>query len=209
MDIGTGQGLSDAFNKGIGLATGDVIGWCSADDYYLPGVFKIVARCFGNDPALTVLYGDHRYIDSDGAPKNIKREIGFDLFILKYLHMNYIRTSTAFWQRTLHVDGFWFNKTLHYAMDYDFMLRVAVAGYRIEHVSTLFADFRLHPMAKSADRKQLVEHEQIARIYVPGSENLPPFIVSVIHQVLRGIARTKRTCKRLRMGHYYDQFWRS
>src|SRR3954451_8793310 len=31
------RGLTHALNKGIGMATGDVIGWLNADDVYLPG----------------------------------------------------------------------------------------------------------------------------------------------------------------------------
>ena len=30
------HGLSDALNKGIRMATGEIIGWCNADDLYLP-----------------------------------------------------------------------------------------------------------------------------------------------------------------------------
>ena len=36
------RGLSDAVNKGIRMARGDVIGWLNADDVYLPGALARV-----------------------------------------------------------------------------------------------------------------------------------------------------------------------
>src|SRR5438105_1254200 len=34
------DGQSDALNKGIAMARGEIIGWQNADDYYLPGAFE-------------------------------------------------------------------------------------------------------------------------------------------------------------------------
>lgn len=38
------KGISDAFNKGIKVATGDIIGIINSDDYMMPGVLEKVAR---------------------------------------------------------------------------------------------------------------------------------------------------------------------
>src|ERR1700719_3728267 len=38
------KGISDAFNKGIARATGDIIGIINADDWYEPETFKRVAQ---------------------------------------------------------------------------------------------------------------------------------------------------------------------
>ena len=40
------KGLSDGLNKGIRMATGDIIGWCNADDLYLPGTLIVVNESF-------------------------------------------------------------------------------------------------------------------------------------------------------------------
>lgn len=57
------KGIYDAMNKGIGMATGDVIGFLNADDYYQDeNVLKAIARAFawhGTD----AVHGNLHYIN--------------------------------------------------------------------------------------------------------------------------------------------------
>jgi len=56
-------GLYDAMNKGIALATGDVIGTLNADDVYAhEHVVEHIARAF-QDPDVEACYGDLVYVD--------------------------------------------------------------------------------------------------------------------------------------------------
>ncbi len=57
------QGLYDALNKGIAMATGEVLGILNADDMLAsPGVITAVAASFKKDTALAGLYGDLNYV---------------------------------------------------------------------------------------------------------------------------------------------------
>jgi len=57
------EGIYDAMNKGIALATGDVIGILNADDrYYDNLVLNDIAQVF-NDPDIDACYGDGVYVD--------------------------------------------------------------------------------------------------------------------------------------------------
>ncbi len=44
------QGQSDAINKGFLRASGDLMGWLNADDYYLPGGLQAIAARRRNAP---------------------------------------------------------------------------------------------------------------------------------------------------------------
>jgi len=56
------KGIYDAMNKGICLATGDVIGILNADDFYAgPSVLSKVAKAF-EDPEVDACYGDLVYV---------------------------------------------------------------------------------------------------------------------------------------------------
>lgn len=59
------QGIYDAMNKGIALASGDIIGFINADDFYAsPDVLAKVAALF-DDSDIDACYGDLCYVKKD------------------------------------------------------------------------------------------------------------------------------------------------
>lgn len=60
------QGIYDAMNKGIRLATGKVVGTLNADDFFADqGVISAVAQAF-SDKATEIVYGNLDYVNSAG-----------------------------------------------------------------------------------------------------------------------------------------------
>lgn len=67
------RGLYDAMNKGIAMATGEVVGILNADDFYhRPDALHLVARAFEADPQLRGVYADVRMV-SPGDPSRVVR----------------------------------------------------------------------------------------------------------------------------------------
>src|SRR5438552_385907 len=60
------RGLSDAVNKGIRMARGEVVGWLNADDVYLPGALGRVGRAFAQQPEAVWATGACLIMDDDG-----------------------------------------------------------------------------------------------------------------------------------------------
>ena len=59
------NGIYDALNKGIGLATGEVIGFLHADDVYAHrDVLANIVAAF-EDPEISAVYGDLQYVRKD------------------------------------------------------------------------------------------------------------------------------------------------
>ena len=59
------NGIYDAMNKGLGLASGDVVGFINSDDFYAStGVIARVANVF-SDPTIDACYGDLCYVKRD------------------------------------------------------------------------------------------------------------------------------------------------
>jgi len=67
------KGMYDAINKGLKLATGDIVGVLNADDYYPTAyVLQYVTEAFA-DPGVDVTYGDLLYVNRDDTGKVIRR----------------------------------------------------------------------------------------------------------------------------------------
>jgi glycosyltransferase involved in cell wall biosynthesis len=67
------KGIYDALNKGIQLATGDVVGFLHADDLYASDdVLSMIAQAF-EDPTVCAVYGDLEYVSQQDTSKVIRR----------------------------------------------------------------------------------------------------------------------------------------
>ncbi|HEX8514878.1 MAG TPA: glycosyltransferase family 2 protein [Bacteroidia bacterium] len=118
------DGLYFAINKGIAMATGDVVGILHADDFYTnTHVIAKVAEAFENKQTETV-YGDLQYVDRENTNK-VKRhwrsgEYKHGLFIKGWMppHPSFFVLKKCY-------DRFGgFNTTLRSAADYEMMLRL-------------------------------------------------------------------------------------
>lgn len=68
------KGMYDAMNKGIKMATGDVVGIINSDDFYHRNdIFQIINDAFINNPSAQAIYGDVRFV----RPDNLKHTIRY------------------------------------------------------------------------------------------------------------------------------------
>ena len=67
------QGIYDALNKGLRLATGDVVGFMHSDDFFAdPTILARVAAAFA-DPAVDAVYGDLDYVAKEAPDRIVRR----------------------------------------------------------------------------------------------------------------------------------------
>ena len=65
-------GIYDAMNKGIALASGEVIGFLNSDDaYFAPSILSTVAQVF-EDSSIDACYGDLIYVQRDNTEKVVR-----------------------------------------------------------------------------------------------------------------------------------------
>lgn len=148
------EGQSDAINKGLQKATGDIFTYLNADDVYEPGCLQKVADHFQDNPAARWLYGKCAIIDENDI--EIRRAITqYKYFWQKrysynwLLVLNFIAQPAVFWRRELTEEIGLFDVNEHLAMDYDYWLR-AGARYQPGFIDDYLARFRLHSVSKSS-----------------------------------------------------------
>lgn len=199
------KGQSDALNRGFKMACGDIIGWLNADDKYLPGCFGAVIDFFEKNPHCDILYGDYRLIDQEGKVLKLRKEISFDLFMLKYLHVLCIPSTATFFRRKIFDEGNFLDTRYHLAMDYEFFLRLALKGYRFSHIPVFLADFRVHGESKSSRHELLQKQEREQALFE--QEKFWQDLQSPLRSVMRGtllvLARIKRSVLKLVRGSYF------
>jgi glycosyltransferase len=117
------KGIYDAMNKGIGLATGDIVGILNSDDFYKSNdVLDIVADEFMSK-GIDCLYGDLEYVDANDTEKIVRywqsKEFKDGLF-QKGWHPAH---PTFFIRREFYDKHGIFNLDFKISADYEIMLR--------------------------------------------------------------------------------------
>ena len=64
------EGQADALNKGLKIATGEIIAWINSDDWYEPEVFNDIERFFTCNPKKMIVMGDCNLVNEHGAVFN-------------------------------------------------------------------------------------------------------------------------------------------
>ena len=148
------KGQSDAINKGLSKATGDILTYLNADDVYEPGCFQKLADYFQKYPETKWVYGKCLIVDEKGS--EIRRAItGYKYFWQKrysydwLMVMDFIAQPATFWRRELTEEIGLFDVDEHLAMDYDYWLR-AGARYQPGFIDDYLARFRMHSVSKSS-----------------------------------------------------------
>jgi glycosyltransferase involved in cell wall biosynthesis len=117
------NGLYDAMNKGIQLATGDVIGFLHADDLYADEqVLSRVAAMF-NDMTVDACYGDLVYIAADNAQRTVRTWRAGD-FDCKKMYNGWMPPHPTFFvRRHCYLQNGGYRTDMGSSADYELMLR--------------------------------------------------------------------------------------
>jgi glycosyltransferase len=118
------NGIYDALNKGIRLATGDVIGFLHADDFYPSNdVVSKIAQAF-EDPSVQAVYGDLQYVSKD-APNKVFRHWRTGRFSSSKLALGWMPPHpTLYIRRELYDRVGGFDTKYRIAADYDSILKL-------------------------------------------------------------------------------------
>jgi glycosyltransferase involved in cell wall biosynthesis len=116
-------GIFDAMNKGIGLATGDVVYFLNADDAFAdPRVLADVGRAFMEDPSRTFVYGNVILEDEPGGRLRFPASAFKKRSVSEFLHNSFCHQA-VFVRRSLFSHLGTFDKAYKYSADYEWIIR--------------------------------------------------------------------------------------
>lgn len=123
---GPDGGQAAAINAGWRMASGEVLAWLNSDDFYLPGTLVQIGEAFVNHRNASVVYGQTRRVDADDQPLGTVGS-AFRWRTLLYSHQVIPQPSAFFRRAAVDAVGV-LDESLHYSMDYDFLLRLTRHG---------------------------------------------------------------------------------
>lgn len=165
------KGQSDGINKGLRMATGDIVAFLNADDIYTEGTLNKVVEYFKDNPDCMWLTGYCKIIDENGKEirkyvteyKNSKlRRFSFNQLLIE----DSISQPATFWRKELLDEFGYLDESLHFAMDQEYWARIA-SKYKLHLISEYLAKFRFTSETKTGSSidKTLKESELIAKKY--------------------------------------------
>jgi hypothetical protein len=169
-------------NRGFELARGAVLGYLSDDDVLLPGAVSKLAAALESHPEAVAAYPAYEVVDHGGAVVDTITPREYSVAESLRFHDIIVSVGALFRRDVLDRVGAW-DPTLRYCADFDFWLRVGLAG-QLVRVAEPLARYREHDRTlTSAERSPLMAREQVDlldRIYA--RDDLPADVIAVREQ---------------------------
>jgi glycosyltransferase involved in cell wall biosynthesis len=149
-------GQAAAVNRGLREASGDIIAWINADDFYRPGALAAAVAAFAAPAAPDIIYGRADIVDESGQtlgpapvePWNYAR-LADSCFLCQ---------PAVFFRRSIFEQFGPLDERLHLALDYEYWLRLGKTR-PFHFLDQVLAASRDHPATKSRTRRVTVQRE--------------------------------------------------
>jgi len=150
------KGQSDAMNKGIAMARGEMLGFLNVDDYYEPNILNRVVELFVGVPKPSLLVGNCNIWDDDGKISLVNRPAKLritDLVLKGGINPCPLNPSAYFYHKSLHDKIGPYDINEHYTLDIDFLCR-AVQAAHVRYVDEIWGNYRMIAGTKTVRDRQ-------------------------------------------------------
>lgn len=163
------KGMYDALNKGLQLATGDLIGLMHSDDeFYDATVVSQIVAAFQNNPTTEGVYGDGIYVSNDAEERIIRDRIG-GAYSLKRVQSGWLPLHpTVYFKRTVMEKYGFYNLDFKIASDTELLLRYLYKHQiKMTYINSYFVKMRMGGLSTSYKRafEVLIEDYNIYKFH--------------------------------------------
>lgn len=164
-------GISNALNKGLALASGEIIGVNGDDDFYLPHTFDIIAAEFSTSPSVGIVAGHCDCIRNDDTLSHCAKAAFTNRSDLiqhwkTWGFTNFFPAPSTFIRKKVIDEVGGFDESDKYAMDYHHWIKITEKS-EVRIVNDVLAKFRYDTgtVTFSQSQKQWDETHAISKKY--------------------------------------------
>ena len=176
------KGIYDALNKGIAMATGDIIGFLHSDDLFENNsIIEMIAEAF-DQANCDAVYGDLVYVSKTDTSKVVRYWKSNPFDVRRFRHGWMPPHPTLFMAREVYKKYGVFNLKYRIASDYDLMLRTVGSGeLTCEYLPHIITKMRIGGASnkslkniwqKSYEDWQALKQNKKGGLYTLASKNL-------------------------------------
>ena len=158
------NGLYDAMNKGIRMATGDIVGIINSDDFYhRRDIIMKVAEAFKNSD-IRAVYGDVRFVNPQNLDKTV-RYYSSKRFTSEMFRFGFMPAHPTFFTYRKYFEEFGYYKTDYkIAADYELLIRfLYVHQLKSKYLPFDFMKMRTGGTSTASIRSNILLNKEIVR----------------------------------------------
>jgi len=159
------MGISDAFNKGIAFAHGDIVGILNSDDWYEPGAISAAVHALAESGA-DIAYGKLQYWENDRRTYLVTSDASL---LDKGMTVGH---PTVFVRRACYERLGLFRLDFRQAMDYEWLLRAKASGARFCFVDSCLANMQGGGLGDRYWRQSQSEVARARAIHLPNARGV-------------------------------------
>ena len=185
------DGIYDAINKGIRMATGDVIGILNSDDFYADNlVLKKVLNQFETNQSNDIVYGDLNYVHKLSPSKIFRKWISKDYYDNFFEDGNDLPHPTMFVRKEVFEKIGNYNTSLKIASDYEWMLRALnVNQIKSKYIPILMINMRLGGVSNKSLLNVIRQNLEVLSAW--RINGLQPNILVIVKKLLLKVRQIK------------------
>ena len=171
------NGIYHAMNKGLALASGDIVGFLNSDDFYsAPDVLEKIMNVYESRVDADIVYGDLVYIDQQNKNKVVRKWKSKDYYPKFFEDCNVPPHPSFFFKRTKVLQNIQFNTDYRLAADYDFMFRLMKQFHHISYYLPInIVNMRFGGASNKNLRNRIDQNKEIYLIWKNSNFQIPSF----------------------------------
>ncbi|GAP97599.1 glycosyltransferase family 2 protein [Leptolyngbya sp. NIES-2104] len=186
------RGQSDAMNKALKIAEGEIIGVLNIDDLYEPNALNTVLEQFTTLPVPSLLVGNCWVWDEQSDRTFLNRPNALSLTNLLIGRTHLANPAAYFYHASLHQQIGDYKVEEHYAMDVDFVLKASMIAH-LKYIDVNLGRYRIYANTKTAIDAQVGLSKQRYQTYLQTYTDKLPLTQRWIVQGLRSLRNLRVT----------------